>query len=46
MPENTGYMAAAYVAAALILGGYVVSLITRARAMSARGDAIDTVTHP
>jgi hypothetical protein len=46
MPENTGYMAAAYVAAALILGGYVVSLITRTRAMSARSDAIDTVTRP
>lgn len=43
MPENSGYMVAAYIAAALILGGYVFSLVLRARAMSARGDAIDTV---
>jgi hypothetical protein len=46
MPENSGYMVAAYIAAAIILGGYVLSLITRARAMSARSDAIDTVTRP
>ena len=46
MPENSGFMAAAYIAAALIIGGYVASLLLRARAMSARSDAIDTVTRP
>jgi hypothetical protein len=44
MPENSGYMVAAYIATAVILGGYIVSLITRARAMSARSDAVDSVT--
>jgi hypothetical protein len=43
MPDNAGYMFAAYVAAAAIFGGYIVSLIARARAMSRRGDAIDSV---
>jgi hypothetical protein len=42
MPENGGYMVAGYVAAALIVGAYVVSLIVRARAISRRGDAIDS----
>jgi hypothetical protein len=42
MPDNGGYMIAGYVAAALILGGYVVSLIVRARAIARRGDAIDS----
>jgi CcmD family protein len=42
MPDNAGYMFAAYIAAALIIGGYVVSLVVRARAMARRGDAIDT----
>ena len=46
MPDNAGFMFAAYIAAALIVGGYVVSLIARARTMSRRGDAIDTVTRP
>jgi CcmD family protein len=44
MPENASYMVAAYVATAVILGGYVFSLISRARAMANRGDAIDTVS--
>ncbi len=44
MPDNAGYMFAAYIAAAMVFGGYVVSLIVRARAMSRRGDAIDTVS--
>jgi hypothetical protein len=44
MPENSGYMFAAFIAAAAVFGGYVVSLVVRARAMSTRGDAIDTVT--
>jgi hypothetical protein len=35
-------MFAAYIAAALIIGGYVMSLVVRARAMARRGDAIDT----
>lgn len=43
MPDNTGYMIAGYVAAAVILGGYVLSLVVRARAMSRRGDAIDVI---
>jgi hypothetical protein len=42
MPDNAGYMFAAYIAAALIVGGYVMSLVVRARAMARRGDAIDT----
>ncbi len=42
MPDNGGYMFAAYIAAALIIGGYVLSLVVRARAMARRGDAIDT----
>ena len=42
MPDNAGYMFAAYIAAALIIGGYVMSLVVRARAMARRGDAIDT----
>ncbi len=46
MPDNAGYMFAAYIAAAMVFGGYVVSLIVRARAMSRRGDAIDTVSRP
>lgn len=44
MPDNAGYMFAAYIAAALVFGGYVMSLIVRARAMSRRGDAIDSVS--
>ncbi len=44
MPENAGYMFAAFIAAAAVFGGYVISLVVRARAMSTRGDAIDTVT--
>lgn len=43
MPSNAGYMIAAYVATALVFGGYIASLILRARAMSKRGDAIATV---
>jgi hypothetical protein len=42
MPDNAGYMFAAYIAAALIVSGYVASLVTRARAMARRGDAIDS----
>lgn len=44
MPDNAGYMYAAYIASAVVFGGYVVSLIARARAMARRGDAIDSVT--
>jgi CcmD family protein len=44
MPENSSYMFAAYVAAALVIGGYVLSLVIRARAMAKRGAAIDSVT--
>ncbi len=44
MPDNAGYMYAAYIASAVVFGGYVVSLIVRARAMARRGDAIDSVT--
>ena len=44
MPENSGYMIAAFIASALVFGGYVVSLVVRARAMARRGDAIDSVT--
>ena len=44
MPDNAGFMFAAYIAAALVFGGYVVSLVVRARAMARRGDAIDTVS--
>lgn len=46
MPDNAGYMFAAYIAAALVFGGYVLSLLLRARAMTRRGDAIDTVSRP
>lgn len=45
MPENSGYMIAAFIASAVVFGGYVVSLVVRARAMARRGDAIATVTH-
>ena len=41
MPENAGYMVAAYVAAAVLFVGYMLSLVMRAREMSRRGDAID-----
>ncbi len=44
MPENSGYMFAAFIAAALIIGGYVVSVVVRARALARRGDAIGSVT--
>ena len=44
MPDNAGYMFAAYIASALVFGGYVMSLVVRGRAMARRGDAIDTVT--
>ena len=44
MPDNAGYMYVAYIAAAAILGGYVVSLVVRAGGMARRADAIDTVT--
>ncbi|MES3035915.1 MAG: hypothetical protein V4813_18070 [Gemmatimonadota bacterium] len=44
MPDNTGFMIAGYVATVVVLVGYVVSLVVRARAMARRGDAIDTVT--
>ncbi len=46
MPDNAGYMFAAYIAAAVIVGGYVMSLVVRARAMARRGDAIERVTRP
>ncbi len=46
MPNNASYMFIAYGAAALVLGGYVVSLVTRARAMVRRGDAIDAAGRP
>jgi hypothetical protein len=42
MPDNGGYMYAAYIASALVFGGYVVSLLARARAMARREDAIDS----
>lgn len=42
MPDNAGYMHAAYIAAALIVAGYIVSLIARARAMARRAAAIET----
>jgi hypothetical protein len=42
MPDNASYMVAGYVAAALIVGAYVISLIARARAIARRGDAIDS----
>ncbi len=44
MPDNAGYMFAAYIASALVFGGYVLSLVSRGRAMARRGDAIDTVS--
>jgi hypothetical protein len=40
MPDNAGYMFAAYVAAALVFGGYAVSLVMRARAVSRREETI------
>lgn len=43
MPDNAAYMFAAYVAAALLVGGYVLSLVVRARTMTRRGDVIDSV---
>ncbi len=43
MPDNAGYMYAAFGAAALVVGGYVLSLVIRARTMTRRGDAIDSV---
>ena len=46
MPDNASYMFGAYVAAAAIVGGYILSLVMRARAMHRRGDAIDTVGRP
>ncbi len=44
MPDNAGFMFAAYIAAALVFAGYVMSLIVRARAMVRRGDAINSVS--
>ncbi|MCC7055394.1 MAG: hypothetical protein IT355_19125 [Gemmatimonadaceae bacterium] len=41
MPENAGYMFAAYGTAALLCIGYVIALVLRAREMTRRGDAID-----
>ena len=46
MPDNAGYMFAAYIAAAMVFGGYVASLVARARAMTRRGSAIGTVSRP
>ncbi len=43
MPQNSGYMIASYVAVAVILGGYVLSLIARARAIARRGAAVNTI---
>jgi hypothetical protein len=43
MPDNAGYMFAAYIAAAAVFGGYVVSLILRSREMSRREVAMGTV---
>lgn len=36
MPDNAGYYHAAYVAAAVIYGGYALSLWWRTRALGAR----------
>ena len=41
MPENAGYMFAAYLVAAAVFVGYALSLVLRAREMTRRGDAID-----
>ena len=43
MPDNMGFMIAGYVATILVLVGYVLSLVVRARAIARRGDAIDSV---
>ncbi|HYW51629.1 MAG TPA: hypothetical protein VE861_13535 [Gemmatimonadaceae bacterium] len=43
MPDNTGFMIAGYAATVIVLVGYVVSLVVRARAMARRGAAIDSV---
>ena len=36
MPENTGFFVAAYVACAVVLGGYAVSLWRRSQAVRER----------
>jgi hypothetical protein len=36
MPDNAGYMFAAYIAAALLFGGYAASLVVRARGLARR----------
>ena len=35
-PENSGFMVAAYIVAAVVLGGYTVSLVMRLRAEQRR----------
>jgi hypothetical protein len=40
MPDNAGYMFAAYIAAALVFGGYAVSLVVRARGLSRREETL------
>jgi len=41
MPDNASYMFAAYIASAVVVGGWLLSLVSRARAMARRGSAID-----
>lgn len=38
IPDNAGYFHAAYTAAAVIIGGYLVSLWVRYRALRERAD--------
>ena len=45
-PDNGGYAIAAYVAAALIYGGYTLSLLARRRALSRRGRVFDPPLAP
>ena len=46
MPDNATYMFLGYGAAALVLAGYVFSLVSRVRAMARRGDMIDPARRP
>lgn len=44
MPDNTGFMIAGYAAAIIVLAGYVIALVARARSMASRSDAIDSAS--
>ena len=46
MPENAGYFHAAYIAATVIYGGYIISLLVRTKRARDRERRTGVAEHP